>query len=103
MGMGTARPSSGKRVIPTEAPRGEGLHNPPPPGHLAQSGVALTTQTSPLKFVLKIGESQSTVRLWIGPFIHVSALLLVRTLPPFCEGLDGAEKYQAEPEVHQDA
>lgn len=37
------------------------------------------------------------------PQPSLSPLLLARTLPPFCEGLDGAEKYQAEPEVHKDA
>jgi hypothetical protein len=47
--------------------------------------------------------TSSRVSLLDGVIANFSALLLVRTLPPFCEGLDGAEKYQAEPEVHQDA
>jgi hypothetical protein len=36
-----------------------------------------------------------------GPFPPFSALLLARTVPPFCKGLDCTEKYQAEPEVHE--
>ena len=34
-------------------------------------------------------------------FTHFSALLLVRTASPLGESFDGAEEYQAEPEVHE--